>query len=76
MLQHPWGTQGELACLKDIQRAQKSANGYQTLLCQVQPAYRSTITMIERAENPSLFSSGQQSGDPLVGRSSVSLATL
>jgi hypothetical protein len=76
MRQHLWVTQVEPACRKDIQRVQKSANDFQILRCQMQAAHRSTITMIGPVENLSLFSSGQQSGDPLVGRSSGSFATL
>jgi len=44
-------TQVEPACLKDIQQAQKLANGYQSSSCQVQTARRLTITLTERVEN-------------------------
>jgi hypothetical protein len=76
MRQHLWVTQGERVCRKDTQQVRKSVNGYPILCCRVLAAHRLTTTMIERVENPWLFSSGQQSGDPLVGRSSVSFATL
>jgi|TARA_B110000240_G_C13104187_1_gene285546 hypothetical protein len=46
-----WVTQVEPACLKDIQQAQKLANGYQNSPCQVQTARRLTITLTERVEN-------------------------
>jgi len=46
-----WVTQVEPVCLKDIQQAQKLANGYQNSSCQAQTARRLTITLTERVEN-------------------------
>tara|TARA_B110000971_G_scaffold40116_1_gene39211 strand:+ start:874 stop:1056 length:183 start_codon:yes stop_codon:yes gene_type:complete len=51
MRQHRWATPVEQVCPKDMQPAQKLANGYQTSLCQTQAVRKWTTTTTERVEN-------------------------